>query len=116
MNPPDRPESPVVAVHELHHPPTPLYWRALVLAAAAGVGAASYFARAELSPELGPRVQAGLGALCFLIIAAAFSTNLRAINWRTIGMGILLQLVLAWIVLRNETVREAFRSAANAAT
>jgi CNT family concentrative nucleoside transporter len=116
MNPPDQPAPPPVVVHDVRRPPTPLLWRALILAAAAGIGAGSYFARESLNPATGPRVQAGLGALCFLTIAAAFSTNLRAVSWRTLGMGILLQLLLAWVVLRNETVRNWFRAAANGAT
>ncbi|HEX4592059.1 MAG TPA: nucleoside transporter C-terminal domain-containing protein [Gemmataceae bacterium] len=116
MNSPDRPAPPVVAVQDLRHPPTPLLWRALILAAAGGIGAGAYFARESLDPSTGPRVQAGLGALCFLTLAAAFSTNLRAINWRTIGMGIALQLITAWVVLKNEPVRNAFKVAAGAAT
>ena len=34
--------------------------------------------------------------LCFFGIVAAFSANLRAVNWRTIGFGIALQLTLAF--------------------
>jgi CNT family concentrative nucleoside transporter len=116
MNPPDQPAHPPVVVHDVRHPPTPLLWRALILAAAAGIGAGSYFARESLNPVTGPRVQAGLGALCFLTLAAAFSTNIRAVNWRTVGMGIALQLATAWIVLRNDYVREKFKVAADAAT
>ena len=102
MNPPDQPAPPAVAVPRFAHPPTPLYWRALILAVAGGIGAGPIRARYPSDPATGPRVQAGLGALCFLTLAAAFSTNLRAVNWRTIGMGIALQLVTAWVVLRNE--------------
>ncbi|HEY1375550.1 MAG TPA: nucleoside transporter C-terminal domain-containing protein [Gemmataceae bacterium] len=110
------PAAPVAALHDLRHPPTPLLWRAVLLAVAAGIGIGSYFARESLGPSAGPRAQAGLGALCFITLAAAFSTNLRAVNWRTIGMGVVLQVLLAWVVLRNEPVREAFRATANAAT
>jgi concentrative nucleoside transporter, CNT family len=115
MNLPDQPAPPAVASHEIRHPPTPILWRALILAATAGIGAGSYFARESLDPATGPRVQAGLGALCFVTLAAAFSTNLRAVSWRTIGMGIFLQLVTAWIVLNSEYVQQAFRVAGDAA-
>jgi CNT family concentrative nucleoside transporter len=115
MNPPEPPAPPAHAVHEVRHPPTPLSWRILILAAAAGIGAGSYFARTSFDPTIGPRVQAGLGALCFVTIAAAFSTNLRAVSWRTISMGVLLQLLTAWIVLNSEYVQNAFQVAGDAA-
>src|SRR5437762_425067 len=114
MNAPAPPAA-AAALHDLRHPPTPLWWRLIILAVAAGVGSAAYVAREVLGPSTGPRAQAAIGALCFLIIAAAFSTNLRAVNWRTIGMGIALQLLTAWVVLHNETVRTAFRAAGEAA-
>src|SRR5262245_20022943 len=110
MNPPASPAAPPAAAHELSDAPTPLLWRLALLAVAGGLGTAAYFSYRVL----GPRAQAGLGAVCFLTLAAAFSANLRAVNWRTIGMGIVLQLLLAWFVLRNDTVREAFRAAGGA--
>jgi CNT family concentrative nucleoside transporter len=115
MNPATPPVVSPTTFHDLRFPPTPIYWRLLVLAVAGGAGAGAYLARETLSPEVGPRAQAGLGALCFLALAAVFSSNLRAVSWRTIGMGIALQLVTAWVVLRNDAVREAFRAAGNAA-
>src|SRR4051812_38663553 len=104
MHAPAPPAAPSAALAEFHYLPTPLWWRALLLAAAAGIGLGAYVAREALGPSTGPRAQSGLGALCFLTLAAAFSTNLRAVSWRTIGMGIVLQLLLAWTVLRNDTV------------
>jgi concentrative nucleoside transporter, CNT family len=95
--------------------PTPFLWRLLLLAIAGGIGAAAWFVRETLGPTAGPRAQAGLGAVCFLVFAAAFSANLRAISWRTIGMGIVLQLLTAWVVLHNEAVRAAFRAAGEGA-
>jgi concentrative nucleoside transporter, CNT family len=53
-----------------------------------------------LSGLIGSRGQAGLGALCFIAVCAAFSTNLRAVRWRTIGWGMAIQLVLALLILR----------------
>jgi CNT family concentrative nucleoside transporter len=54
-----------------------------------------------LEDTLGPRGRAAAGYVCFLGIAAAFSANLRAVNWRTIGFGIVLQIALAFLVLRS---------------
>jgi concentrative nucleoside transporter, CNT family len=115
MNLPDQPAPPPAVAHEVGGASTPLLWRVLLLAAAAGIGAGSYFARQSLDPTVGPRVQAGLGALCFVTFAAAFSSNLRAVSWRTLLMGIALQLLTAWVVLYNETVQSAFRVAGDAA-
>ena len=39
------------------------------------------------------------------------STNLRAVNWRTIGWGLVLQLVLALLVLKVPFVNQAFNAA-----
>jgi CNT family concentrative nucleoside transporter len=40
-----------------------------------------------------------------------FSTNLRAVNWRTIGWGVALQVVLALLVLRVPLVKSGFEYA-----
>ncbi|HTK74070.1 MAG TPA: nucleoside transporter C-terminal domain-containing protein [Gemmataceae bacterium] len=89
----------------------PFIWRIGILALAVGLGAASYFAYAAGSY----RGQAALGAVCFLTVAAAFSANLRAVSWRAIGMGIVLQLLTAVVVLHNDTVQEVFRAAGEVA-
>jgi CNT family concentrative nucleoside transporter len=47
----------------------------------------------------GPRGQAAAGVVCFICAICAFSTNLRAINWRTVGWGFALQLLLALLIL-----------------
>jgi CNT family concentrative nucleoside transporter len=70
---------------------------ALVSVAAVAV-AAAYL----LAPLAGPRGQAAAGIICFLAIITACSTNLRAINWRTVGWGMALQLVLALLILKLE--------------
>jgi CNT family concentrative nucleoside transporter len=49
---------------------------------------------------IGPRAQAGLGALCFIGIVAVCSPDLRAVNWRTVLFGMALQLSLALLILR----------------
>ena len=49
-----------------------------------------------------PRAQAVAGIICFIATVAAFSTNLRAVSWRTVGWGIGLQLALALLILKVE--------------
>ena len=51
---------------------------------------------------LDPRVRGAVGALCFIAIVAAGSSNLRGVNWRTVGWGIALQLFLAFVILKFE--------------
>ena len=48
------------------------------------------------------RVQAAAGVMCFLLITAACSANLRAVNFRTVAWGIGLQLALALFILKFE--------------
>jgi CNT family concentrative nucleoside transporter len=89
-------------------PPTPLAWRvALVLAVLALAGAAYWF-----RGLIGLRGQAGVGALCFLGIAAACSAHLRAVNWRTIAWGMALQLLLALFVMKTPVGRGLFEALA----
>jgi CNT family concentrative nucleoside transporter len=79
-------------------PPTTLTMRATIAAAAGALGIAAYF----LAPVIGPRGQAGAGAVCFILIVAAVSLNLHAVNWRTVGFGVGLQLLLAVLILKFE--------------
>lgn len=51
---------------------------------------------------IGPRFQAAAGAVSFVLVAAACSSNLRAINVRTVGLGIGLQLAVALFILKFE--------------
>ena len=55
-----------------------------------------------LSDVIGSRGQAAAGAVCFISVCAACSTNLRAVNWRTVGWGLAIQLGLAIFILRFE--------------
>jgi len=48
------------------------------------------------------RVQAAAGVMCFLLTTAACSSNLRAVNFRTVAWGIGLQLALALFILKFE--------------
>jgi concentrative nucleoside transporter, CNT family len=75
--------------------------RSLRLAAAAialVLGLAAYLSQDVLDP----RIQGAIGAVCFIAIVAAASSNLRAVSWRTVGWGIALQLLLAFFILKLE--------------
>jgi concentrative nucleoside transporter, CNT family len=88
-------------------PPTPRHWRAALGLAVLAIGAAAYLLR----EAIGLRGQALAGVFCFFGIVALFSTNLRAVNWRTISFGIALQLALALLVLKVDAVFEVFKAA-----
>jgi concentrative nucleoside transporter, CNT family len=76
--------------------PTPLWWRIAILGGILAVGLSAYLLR----DFVGPRGQAGAGIVCFIGIAALFSTNLRAVSWRTVFWGLILQLSLALFVMK----------------
>jgi CNT family concentrative nucleoside transporter len=71
----------------------------LVAAGIALVLAAGSFA---LRGSVGPRLQAVAGIVCFIAVIAACSSNLRAVNWRTVGWGMALQLGFAVVILKLE--------------
>ena len=48
------------------------------------------------------RLQGALGAVCLLTLVVACSSNVHAINWRTVAWGIALQLALAVLILKLE--------------
>ena len=50
----------------------------------------------------GSRLQAAAGAVAFILVVTACSNNIRAINWRTVGWGIAMQLLLALFILKFE--------------
>ncbi|HKB03201.1 MAG TPA: nucleoside transporter C-terminal domain-containing protein [Gemmataceae bacterium] len=83
---------------------TPWSWRLGLAAAVVALTTAAYLGQATL----GPRGQAAIGVVCFLGVALVFSTNIRAINRRTVLTGILLQVTLAVLILKVGPVREAF--------
>lgn len=62
------------------------------------LAAAAFAMRTAISP----RIQAVAGIICFIAIVAAFSQNLRAVSWRTVGWGMALQLGLALFILKLE--------------
>jgi concentrative nucleoside transporter, CNT family len=65
---------------------------------ALGLTAVAYL----LQDLIGFRGQAAAGAIAFICIIAACSNNLRAVNWRTVGFGIAIQLALAVFILKFE--------------
>jgi CNT family concentrative nucleoside transporter len=65
---------------------------------AIALAAAAFLARNSINP----RLQALAGIVAFIAVVAAFSTNLRAVSWRTVGWGIGLQVGLALLILKLE--------------
>lgn len=47
-------------------------------------------------------VRAGFGIVAFVAVVAAFSSNLRAVSWRTVGFGMAIQFGLALLILELE--------------
>ncbi len=87
-------------------PPTPWSWR-LALFAVAGVLTVSVFAVRDTLPA---HPRAGIGVVCFILVVAGCSANLRAVQWRTILWGIGLQLALAGFILMTAAGSEVFRT------
>ncbi len=52
-----------------------------------------------------------LGIAAFLAIAALFSTNRRRIPWKVVGIGMVLQIAIGWLVLYAPPVRYIFEAA-----
>src|SRR4051812_22933808 len=111
MKPPESLETPVepetAPPEVIYYPPTPITWRLAILAGIAVVGVSAYLLR----DHIGLRGQSFAGLLFFFGIVAAFSSNLRAVNWRTIGWGIALQALLAVAVLKVGFVYQGFEKA-----
>src|SRR6516162_9567351 len=78
--------------------PTPLAWRAAIASGVVLLTGVAYFGASILTP----RGQSAVGVVCFLGVAAVFSANLRALNWRTLAWGFGLQVLLALFVLKFE--------------
>ena len=85
---------------------TPLAWRAAVAAAIAALTAGAYLS----SGELAPRAQSLFGVAAFLLVAVLFSENVRAINWRVVGVGLALQVGLALLIEKVPWVFEAVKA------
>jgi CNT family concentrative nucleoside transporter len=100
MNPPDRPAGPVAAIQDPRFAPTPLFVRLVLGLVVVGLTYAAYALAG--TGTIGTRGQAVIGVFAFFLLGATFSHNLRAVNWRTIGWGIALQLALALLILKGE--------------
>ncbi len=87
-------------------------WRLGIAGIIIAIGVIAYLVR----DIVGLRGQAFAGVIFYIGLIAAFSTNLRLVNWRTIGWGIVLQLVLAVLVLKVDSVRNGFEVVGGAMT
>ena len=88
-------------------PPMPLWWRFAILGTIILIGLIAYATR----DTIGLRGQALAGIVFFFGIVAAFSSNLRVVNWRTIGWGLAIQVILALAILKVPIVHTAFERA-----
>ena len=68
-----------------------------IAAAALAVGLAAFAWLTRDAVDV--RLHAVAGIVCFTAIVAACSTNLRAVNWRTVGWGMALQWLFALFIL-----------------
>ncbi len=88
------------------HPSTPWTWRARLGLTVVLLCLFSWFARSWLTP----RGQSAIGLIALLTLVAALSTNLRAVNWRTIAAGLILQLGLALFILYTPQGEALFKA------
>ncbi len=69
---------------------------------------------AEIIPSKGFSMQSlwrgVLGMISLIIIAFLFSSNRRAIHWKTVGIGLFFQLVIAIGVLKVEFIKDGFET------
>jgi CNT family concentrative nucleoside transporter len=72
--------------------------RLMAAAAAVVIGTAVVL----MANMLSTTVRGGLGIVVFLLVIAACSTRLSAVNWRTVGWGMALQWALALFILKFE--------------
>lgn len=111
MKPPESLETPVEPTTApppvTIYPPTPISWRLGIVAGLAALMLLAYL----LQDTIGVRGQALAGIFFFFGIVAAFSANLRAVNWRTIVWGIVIQVLLAFLVLDIPFVHSGFEYA-----
>ena len=85
---------------------TPWTWRLAIGVIVVTLGGAAWVLR----DSIGLRGQAFTGVFCFFGLVAMCSSNLRAVNWRTIGWGVALQVVLAVLVLKVPFVHQMFEA------
>jgi concentrative nucleoside transporter, CNT family len=101
----DNTHIPITPVDARSEPPsTPMSWRLAIAAGICIIAGAAYLLQSTISSQ----GQAAAGVVFFFGLVAAFSSNLRQVNWRTIVWGIGLQCLLAVLVLKVSVVRQAF--------
>jgi concentrative nucleoside transporter, CNT family len=88
---------------------TPWSFRFALWSAIVGITAFAYITR----DGIGLRGQSLCGVVVFLMLAASMSYSIRRVNWHTIWMGILLQVLLAGIVSRSTWAQSAFQTVGN---
>ena len=88
--------------------------RLIVTSVVVGLGATAFV----FQDALPGRFRGVLGIVCFIGIVVMFSSNISAINWRTVGWGLALQVMFAILILRFEggDVRPGYALFAGAAT
>jgi hypothetical protein len=79
---------------------TPFLWRVSIAGSILLIAETAFLLR----ETIGLRGQAIAGVFFFFGFVALFSSNLRAVNWRTICCGLGLQLLLALLVLKGNFV------------
>ena len=85
-------------------------------AAPAAEAATSVLSIEDTGASLLDRVMSVFGIFALLGIAAAFSTNRKAIDWRLVGMGVGIQLLFAVLILKTTPGRVFFDAAGDAFT
>lgn len=78
--------------------------------------AASVLAIEDTGASLADRFMSIFGIFALLGIAAGFSTNRKAIDWRLVGMGVGIQLLFALLILKTQPGRVFFDAAGDAFT
>jgi CNT family concentrative nucleoside transporter len=76
---------------------TPLAWRIGLLGAFLALTSLAYV----LQTSIGPKATAVIGCVAFFVLAAAASTDILRVRWRTVVGGILLQFALAVLVIHG---------------
>ena len=79
-------------------------WSDLRVRAALAIGAIALALAVYLAAggAIGARGRAAMGGLTLILLVGALSKNVRAINWRTVGWGLALQVLIAFVILKVE--------------
>ncbi|VTS03981.1 NupC/NupG family nucleoside CNT transporter [Tuwongella immobilis] len=79
---------------------TPISWRIGIVLAIVAIYLIAFFSR----DIIGTKGQSIAGIFCFIGIAAAISTNLRAVRWKTVVFGLGLQFFFGLLMLQGPAV------------